>query len=130
MRGNEALEFASSEDTRRIIMGEYERLTAGIDFARDVFNLRKSREEVATEIVSESAEAQAVHTGKRRPPKGKLFWDTDTLINEFRKMGLTPDDTYGEAELTRDFEANYRARSVFRGEQDKQGAKKFFKMYQ
>lgn len=123
---NAHLEMLNSEKMREFVLSEYDRLTAGIDFARDVFKLRKQREGIATEIVGESAEAQAVHDGKRRPPNGALAWTVDTLINDFRARNIMPDTEYTEAHLMRDYAEGYGWRPAWRGNKEKQGARVYF----
>lgn len=123
---NRQLEMLNSEKMREFILSEYDRLTAGIDFALDVFNLRKERAGIVTTIIEDNVEAQAVHDGRRKPPNEAKEWTIDTLINDFRARNLSPLNEYTEAHMLRDYAEGYGWRRAWRGNKEKQGARVYF----
>ena len=117
---NAWMEGAEPLEVQEVIVSEYRRLHAGLDFAKAVTDLGKQRIK-KIQTIKNPRQAVIGINGRRMPPKGDKFWTVATLTQDFNDRGLTPQDNYTEGQLSLEYEPNYDARKAFRG-----GARGYF----
>lgn len=132
MRGNGWLKLANSEITRQAIMSEYERLTAGLEFALDVFEKRTVRASIVNQIEEQADIMDSLDkkddTDGYRPPNRATAWTPETLRQHFTaRPDLNTNMVYTQKNLDADYNSGYGVRTAFRGNKSKKdGAKWWF----
>jgi len=117
---NAWMEGAEPLEVQEVIVSEYRRLHAGLDFAKAVTDLGKQRIR-KIQTIKNPRQAVIGANGRRRPPRGDKVWTVATLIQDFDDRGLTPQDAYTEGQLSLEYEPDYDARKAFRA-----GARGYF----
>ncbi len=104
---NAPLLQAEEHVVNAVVLAEYRRLTGGHNFAKKALTPTESVEE-ADRIVPQAAD------GLRKPPAGQTAWTAESLLHDLQVRGIDPASGYGEAQISRDYAPDHKARAAWR----------------
>lgn len=108
IRPNAWVEHAPDIVVRRVVLSEYNRLTAGQQFADEILHKPVTQAEL-------EPSGNRIEVASKIKPAGTEEWTPESLAQDLRSRGIDPKSGYGEREIAQEYEAGFGARSAWRG---------------